>query len=125
VRATGREVRGKGALLGHRVLLGHVPAGGAAPEVITNWGQRCCAKDIAELRAALTRMQVGSQRLQGPALQQLGRRTSAGQIGSLLTQVNAALDAFSNTRDAAAAATALGNISRQLDALAKLITGTQ
>ena len=101
-----------------------VPAGGAAPEVITNWGQRCCAKDIAELRAALIQTQRASQGLQGTALQRLGRRTTGGQIGTLVGQLNAALDAFGNTRDAATATAALANISRGLDLLARSVTGT-
>ncbi len=101
-----------------------VPAGRAAPEVITNWGQRCCAKDIAELRAALALTQAGSQRLQGPALQQLGRRTTGAQIATLVGQLNAALDAFGNARDATTATAALANISRGLDMLARMVTGT-
>lgn len=100
------------------------PTGGVAPEVITNWGQRCCAKDIAELRAALNQMQRASQSLQGGALQQLGRRTTGGQIATLVGQLNAALDAFGNTRDATTAMAALANIRRQLDTLARTVTGT-
>jgi hypothetical protein len=101
-----------------------VPAGAAPPQVISNWGQRCCAKDIAELRAALIQMQRASQGLQGGALQQLGRRTTGGQIATLLSQLNAALDTFGNTRDAATATAALANISRGLDLLARVVTGT-
>ncbi len=101
-----------------------VPPAGAAPEIITDWGQRCCARDIAELRGALVLIQAGSPKLSGPALSQLGRRTSGGQIATLVRQLNAALDAFASTRDATAATTALANVSQGLDMLARLVTGT-
>jgi len=95
-------------------------------ESITDWGQRCCVRDIAELRAGLVAIRNASPALQSSAaLAQLGRRTSAGQIASLLGQLDAALTAFANTRDAATAAAALANLSRQLDTLANLVTGTQ
>lgn len=100
------------------------PRGGTAPEIITNWGQRCCARDIAELRGALVLIQAGSPRLSGAALTHLGRRTTGGQIATLVGQLNAALDTFANTRDATTATAALASISRQLDVLARMVTGT-
>jgi zinc dependent phospholipase C len=96
-----------------------------ALEVVTDWGQRCCGKDLLELRAALARIQTASSRmLSSTAMLTLGRRTSGAQIAGQLTQLNAALDAFRNTRDATAAAAALAAIARQLDVLAGLVTGT-
>ena len=101
------------------------PAGRAAVEIIADWGQRCCARDIAELRAGLAAIRTASPALQSSAaLAQLGRRATASQIGALLSQLDAALNAFANTRDATAAAAALSNLSRGLDALARMVTGT-
>ena len=72
-------------------------------EAILDWGQRCCGRDVVELKAALARIQAAAPRLRNPAA---------------LTQLNAAIDGFRNTRDAASSAAALAVISRQLAALA-------
>ena len=114
---------------------GRQPAGAAPPpratpagtvQNITDWGTRCCSKDIAELRAALIVLQGSSRRLQNSALLvHLGRRPSATQIGARAAQMNAALDAFANTRDAATATAALALVSRQLETLAAVVAGTQ
>ncbi len=94
-------------------------------EIITDWGARCCSRDVAELRAALRLILASSPRLQDPAvLASLGRRAGRGQIDALLGQLDAALTAFTNTRDATTAAAALEVISRQLDSLARSVTGT-
>jgi hypothetical protein len=101
------------------------PAAGPAPQVITDWGRRCCARDIAELRAALSLLQSSSRSLQNPAvLAHFGRRPTASQLGAIASQLNSALDAFANTRDATTAAAALSNFSRGLDMLARLVAGT-
>lgn len=101
------------------------PAGRIAVEAIADWGRRCCSRDIAELRAALALIQRSSPQLQNPTVfSSLGRRTNGGQIGTLVGQLNAALDTFANTRDAATATAALANISRGLDLLARSVTGT-
>ena len=114
---------------------GRQPAGAAPPprptpagtvQNITDWGTRCCSKDIAELRAGLTVLQGAGRRLQNSALLgQLGRRPSATQIGARAAQMNAALDVFANTRDAATATAALALVSRQLETLAAVVAGTQ
>ncbi len=101
------------------------PTAGSA-SVIADWGTRCCAKDIAALRAALTALQSSGGRLQSPAvLVQLGRRPTATQLGPRASQINAALDAFANSRDAASAGSALTVVVRQIDALAAVVAGTQ
>jgi hypothetical protein len=93
---------------------------------ITDWGRRCCGTHIDELRAGLAAIQRASGTIPGPAvLVQLGRRTTATQIPARVASLQALLDAFANTRDAATAAAALANFSNQLDALAAVITGTQ
>ncbi|MGQ0639592.1 MAG: zinc dependent phospholipase C family protein [Gemmatimonadaceae bacterium] len=103
------------------------PSSGA-PNVaaITDWGNRCCAKDIAQLRAALNSLAATGRQLQNAAvLAQLGRRTSITQLAQRAAQMNAALDAFANTRDAASATAALGVISRHVELLAAIVAGTQ
>lgn len=90
-------------------------------EVITTWGERCCAKDIAELRAALSAIQTASGRLQNSsALTQL-RRPGAAQLGTRAAELGTAIDAFANTRDAQSASSALANISRGVEALAHAV----
>ena len=101
------------------------PAVAATPqnfEVITNWGERCCARDIAELRSALALIQAASGRLQDrAALTHLRRSSGADQLGARSGEVSAAIDAFANARDAQSAQTALARISAGIDALAKLV----
>ena len=95
-------------------------------DAITNWGQRCCAKDIAELRAALTLLQSSSGALQNPAmLARLGRRPSAAQIAPRAAYINSALAAFATTRDAATATAALATIANQIELLAAIVAGYQ
>ncbi len=53
------------------------PAGRAAVEIIADWGQRCCARDIAELRAGLAAIRTAS-----PALQELRRARAARSPGN-------------------------------------------
>ncbi|MGE0552093.1 MAG: zinc dependent phospholipase C family protein [Gemmatimonadales bacterium] len=113
-----------------------VPAGGrpggrpaptasaAAPAAITDWGQRCCADDIAGLRDALLRIQAASRQLQPAVLGPLGRRPALLQLGGSLSGLDAALTGFANTRDARSAAAALDAVARQVDALARLVAGT-
>lgn len=102
------------------------PPSTLTPSVITDWGTRCCARDIAALRAALTALQSSGSRLKNPAvLAQLGRRPSATQIGQRASQINAALDAFAKSRDAASAGSALTVVVRQIDALAAVVAGNQ
>ena len=101
-----------------------MPAAGS-PAVISDWGTRCCAKDIAALRAALAILQSSGARLQNPAvLAQLGRRPSATQIGQRASQINAALNVFANSRDATLATKALSIVASQIDALAAIVAGT-
>ena len=95
-----------------------VPAG--------NWGQRCCEKDIARLRAALAALHGMAPRLQSPAvLARLGRKSSATQIGARAAQANAALNAFAVARDASSASAALDNLSNHITALAAVVAGTR
>jgi zinc dependent phospholipase C len=89
------------------------------PEVITNWGQRCCGKDIAELRTALSIIQASGPTLQNAPLV-LGRPTA--QIAIRAAAVSAAIDAFESTRDAQSAAAALSRITTAIDALARLVS---
>jgi hypothetical protein len=112
---------------------GRLPRGSAAPtkpapaaqpvraEMITDWGQRCCAKDIADLRSALAAIQALSPRLQDPALLTRLRRPGASQLRPRATEVSVAIDAFVSTRDGQAATAALDGISRGVQALAKLV----
>lgn len=94
-------------------------------EAITDWGQRCCSRDVAELRAALALVRGATPRLQDPAaLASLNRRAGGRQLDATLGQLDAALTAFVNTRDATTAAAALATIARQLETLARSITGT-
>lgn len=105
---------------------GAAPRAAAAPAPTANWGQRCCAKDVAELRASLQAVHAAGSRLQNPALlAQLGRKPSAAQMGARALQANAALGAFATSRDAASAAAALANLSRHIEALAAVVAGTQ
>lgn len=93
---------------------------------VTNWGDRCCARDIAELRGALRLMQGAGGSLQNsPRLAQLGRRSSASQVGALVGQVNGALNTFAASRDAGTAAGTLATISRQLEQLGRIVAGAQ
>ena len=108
------------------------PAGRVAPagastavEAVNNWGQRCCAKDVAEIRAALNQIRMTSARFQSPdVLSRLGRRPFA-TINGVIGQLNAGLVAFENTRDAQSAAAALAGVSRNADLLAGVIAGTR
>ncbi len=101
------------------------PTAGSAT-VIADWGARCCSKNIAALRAALTTLQSSGGRLQNPAvLVHLGRRSTATQLGPRASQINAALDAFANSRDAASAVSALSVVVRQIDGLAAVVAGHQ
>jgi hypothetical protein len=107
-------------------LAGVPSRGAAAPQASINWGERCCAKDIAELRAALAQLQMSGARLQNPAiLARLGRRPTATQLGARAAQIDRALGAFTNARDAASAARALDLIGRAIDAMAAVAVGTQ
>ncbi len=91
---------------------------------VTNWGERCCARDLAELRAALQTIRRGSGALQSPAgLGRLGRQPSALQIGPLLGQVQVGVDRLANSRDAGSAGAQLGALSRQLEQVARLVNG--
>jgi hypothetical protein len=108
------------------------PAGRVTPatpttpvEAINNWGQRCCAKDVASIRIALNQIRASSGRFQGDdVLTRLGRRPAAtinGVIGSL----TAALVAFENTRDAQSAGAALAVVAGHANTLAGVIAGTR
>jgi hypothetical protein len=93
---------------------------------ITDWGARCCSKDIAELRAAANGVVMSGRRVQNPALlTPLGRRASFLQLGARAAQLNSGLDAFANTKDAAAATAALAVVARYVDAFAAVVAGTQ
>ena len=112
---------------------GRLPAGAAAPtktspaaavtnvEIITDWGQRCCAKDVAELRSALAAIQALRPRLQDPAMLATLRRPGMSQLGPRTADLSAAIDAFVGTRDAQAATSALARISTGVNALSKLV----
>ncbi|MEO7822273.1 MAG: hypothetical protein ABIS15_01605, partial [Gemmatimonadaceae bacterium] len=92
-------------------------------ETVTNWGERCCAKNVAELRAALAVIQASSGKLGNrAALTQLRQPSAAGQIGARGAELNAAIDAFVNTRDAQSAASALARITAAIETLARLVT---
>jgi hypothetical protein len=102
------------------------PSAAGAPTAAGNWGQRCCAKDIAQMRAALVALHGLSPRLQQPAqMASLGRKASVTQVGARAAQANAALNAFAATRDAATAAAALNNLSNHITALAAVVAGTR
>lgn len=97
----------------------------ATAEVISDWGKRCCAKDVAEIRAALRVIAASRARFQSAAVtNRLGRRP-ASTVDALVGQVNAALTAFENTRDARTAAAALANVARQSELLAGVLAGTR
>jgi hypothetical protein len=101
---------------------------GPAPvaSAVTNWGERCCARDISELRSALRTIQQGAGPLQNPSgLARLNRRASILQVGTTLGQLNLALDSFAKARDAATAAGILAAFSRQLQELARVVAGTR
>jgi hypothetical protein len=102
------------------------PAPAPGNAAVINWGERCCAKDLAELRTALRTIQRTGAPLQNASgLSQLSRRSSALQVGAMVGQVSTTLDSFANARDAAVAASVLNSIARQLDQLARVVTGTQ
>ncbi len=108
------------------------PAGRVAPaaasttvEAINNWGQRCCAKDLAEIRTALNQIKASSGRFQSAdVLSRLGRRPAA-TINGVISQLTAALVAFENTRDAQSAGAALATIAGHANTLAGVIVGTR
>lgn len=105
---------------------GAPPRAAGAAATGGNWGQRCCAKDIAQIRAALVALHGLSPRLQQPAqMARLGRKASVTQIGARAAQANAALNAFAVARDAATATAALDNLSNHLTALAAVVAGTR
>jgi hypothetical protein len=95
-------------------------------EVVTNWGARCCAKDIAQVRAALAVIKIQTQRAQSAdVLRRLGRRPTALNVGSLIAELEAGLVTFENTSDAASASTALTNIAKLTNALAGVLAGSR
>ncbi|MFN0181204.1 MAG: zinc dependent phospholipase C family protein [Gemmatimonadales bacterium] len=102
------------------------PATPVSAAAIADWGRRCCSRDIAELQAALAQFAGSGRQLQTPAvLGALGRSPAVAQLGGYAGQVNAAITAFANTRNAAEAATALDALARQIEGLARLAAGTQ
>jgi hypothetical protein len=101
------------------------PAGSAAAAPINNWGQRCCANDVAQIRAALRVISASRQRFQGAEVtSRLGRRP-AGTVDALVSQLAAALIAFENTSNAQTAGAALAAVSRNADMLAGVLAGTR
>lgn len=108
------------------------PAGRVAPatastpaEAVTNWGQRCCAKDLAEIREALNQIRATSGRFQSAeVLTPLGRRPAA-TINGVISQLTASLVAFENTRDAQSAGAALATVSNLANTLAGVVAGTR
>jgi hypothetical protein len=97
----------------------------ATAEVISDWGKRCCAKDVAEIRAALRVIAASRARFQSADVtNRLGRRP-ASTVDALVGQVNAALTAFENTRDTQTAAAALANVARQSEMLTGVLAGTR
>jgi hypothetical protein len=103
-----------------------VPAQTGAPLAVANWGQRCCARDIAELRTALAQLQTSGVQSQSPTtLARLGRRPSTGQINQRIGLITGALDAFANARDATVATAALNFIGNHVRALAAITAGNQ
>jgi hypothetical protein len=112
---------------------GRVPAGAATPAKpapapgtgkvgpVTDWGHRCCAKDVVELRTALAAIQALSPRLRNPAILSALRRPRAAQLGSQTAALSSAIDAFVNTHDARSAAAALAKISGGVAALARSV----
>ena len=100
------------------------PAGANAEE-ITNWGERCCAKDIAEIRSAMSVIRGSTSRLQSAEVTSQLRRRPGATVDALLGQLGTALSAFEKTRDAQTAGAALGVVSRQSDMLAAVIAGTR
>jgi hypothetical protein len=90
----------------------------ARVETVTSWGERCCSREIVELRSTLALIQTSSARVQNSAaLRHLGRpraRTLPARSARLAT----AIDIFANARDAESATVALTNISREVEALA-------
>jgi hypothetical protein len=120
-------MRGKIGGVAKAASVGRLPSSTArAPvETITNWGQRCCAKDLAEIRTALGVIKASSARFRGgDVLNRFGRRPAA-TVDAVIAQLPTALDAFENTRDGPTAAAALANVSRQADLLAGVISGTR
>jgi hypothetical protein len=102
------------------------PSARGAPVAAGNWGQRCCAKDIAQMRAALVALNGMSPALRQPAqIARLGRKASVTQVGARAAQANAALNAFAAARDAATAGAALDNLSNHITALAAVVAGTR
>jgi hypothetical protein len=102
-----------------------VAASGSA-EVVTNWGARCCGKDVAQIRAALAIIKAQTVRVQGAdVLKRLGRRPTASSLPALISQLESGLTAFENTRDAATATAALANVARLSNTLAAVVAGTR
>jgi hypothetical protein len=94
--------------------------------VITNWGARCCGKDVAQVRAALAIIKAQTARIQGAdVLRRLGRRPSATSLPSIISQLETSLAAFESTRDAATATAALANVARLSNTLAAVVAGTR
>lgn len=112
---------------------GRLPSGAGTPakpaptveaarvEVITDWGQRCCGKDVSALRSALSAIQALTPGLQDPSMLAALHRPGATQLGSRAAELSAAIDAFVNTRDAQSAATALAEVSRRVSIVARLV----
>jgi len=95
---------------------------GASPG---NVGQRCCAKDIAELRAALAQLQATTPRLNPAVMSRLGRRPTTSQISQRVGLITGALNAFEGARDATVALAAINYIATHVDALTAIAAGTQ
>jgi hypothetical protein len=94
----------------------------AQADIITNWGERCCAKDIAELRASLKMIQAASAQLRSSTALTRLRRPALDELGVRNAELAAAIDGFASARDAQSAATALTTIGSAIHALARLIT---
>lgn len=102
------------------------PSSGVSPAAVSDWGARCCARDIARARDALAALELTTPRLtNAAALQQLGRRASTTQLSARTAQIRSALDAFTKTSDAAAASAALSSIAQQIESLTAIVAGTQ
>lgn len=91
-----------------------------ATPTVMNWGARCCAGDLKVLRTALAAMQQAGRGLQATVL---NRRVSASQVNGLIAEMQMALTAFEQARDASTTMAALETFLRRLETLAAMVNG--
>ena len=100
------------------------PPAATSGEGVINWGERCCAKDIAAIRAALGTIKLSSRSLQSvEVFRRMGRRATPNDLAMVVLQLERDLVAFEKARDAQAASAALAQVWKLSAMLVKVAAG--